>query len=109
MTVTIPAMALAAMVGSGCPVNQANMNQYNQAMNPGSNPSYIQVQNGGADLSALLRQMGASCPAGLCDGLNSNCPSGSCGANDSCGIHGNSCFTSNSQGCGNQNFGGFNR
>ena len=42
MTVTIPAMALAAMVGSGCPVNQANMNQYSQVMNnPGSAQPYI--------------------------------------------------------------------
>ena len=120
MTVTIPAMALAAMVGSGCPVNQANMNQYSQVMNnPGSAQPYIQMQNGGASLDALLRQMGVSCPGGICDGLDSNCPTGSCGAGldgscftggNNCAGQGNSCGLQGSgTGCGSRNYSGIYR
>ena len=70
MTVTIPAMALAAMVGSGCPVNQANMNQYSQVMNnPGSAQPYIQMQNGGASLdkatAAVSRVPAPAAAAGI--------------------------------------------
>ena len=66
MTVTIPAMALAAMVGSGCPVNQANMNQYSQVMNnPGKRTALHTDAEWGADLDVLLRQMGVSCPGGM--------------------------------------------
>lgn len=120
MTVTIPAMALAAMVGSGCPVNQANMNQYSQVMNnPGSAQPYIQMQNGGAGLDALLRQMGVSCPGGICDGLDSNCPTGICGAGldgscfnggNNCAGQGNSCGLQGSgTGCGSRNYSGIDR
>ena len=108
MTVTIPAMALAAMVGSGCPVNQANMNQYSQVMNnPGSAQPYIQMQNGGADLDALLRQMGVSCPGGSCGaGLDGSCFTGG----NNCAGQGNSCGLQGSgTGCGSRNYSGIYR
>lgn len=101
MMLSIPTMALAAAVGSGCPVNQANINQYSQALNNPGSQVYMQAQNGETDLSILLDQMGVSCP----DGLDGNCPSGSCGVGGSCGLDGScsvgagSCSV-NAGGCG---------
>lgn len=84
MMLSVSTMALAAVLGSSCPGNQANLNNCNQpAVNNGYCVQHVQNQNGNADLSALLSQMGASCPANLCDGQNLNCPTGSCGINAS--------------------------
>lgn len=88
MMLSVSVMALAAMLGSGCPGNQANLNNCSQAVNQGSCVQHAQCQNGNAGLNALLSQMGASCPADLCNGQNSNCPSGSCGSN-AAGCRGN--------------------
>lgn len=113
MMLSIPTMALAAAVGSGCPVNQANINQYSQALNHPGSQVYMQAQNGETDLSVLLDQMGVSCPGGLCDGLDKNCPTGSCGIDGACGFGANGCGVGagarGARGCGNQNFGGFYR
>ena len=114
MMLSIPTMALAAAVGSGCPVNQANINQYSQALNNPGSQVYMQAQNGETDLSILLDQMGVSCPDGLCDGLDGNCPSGSCGVGGSCGLDGScsvgagSC-SANAGNCGANAGGGFSQ
>lgn len=81
MMLSVSTMALAAVLGSSCPGNQANLNNCNQAVSNGNCVQHVQCQNGNASLGALLSQMGASCPANLCNGQNSNCPSGSCGLN----------------------------
>ncbi len=78
MMLSVSTMALAAVLGSSCPGNQANLNNCNQpAVNNGYCIQHAQNENTG--LNAMLAQMGASCPANICDGQDLNCPTGSCG------------------------------
>lgn len=90
MMLSVSTMALAAVLGSSCPGNQASLNNCNQpAVNNGYCVQHAQnYQNGNAGLNAILSQMGASCPANLCDGQDFSCPTGSCGLNGT-GFQGN--------------------
>lgn len=121
MTVTIPAMALAAMVGSGLPGKPGE----HEPVQPGHEQSRqrtaftYRCRMGAQGLDALLQQMGVSCPGGICDGLDSNCPTGSCGAGldgscfnggNNCAGQGNSCGLQGSRtGCGSRNYSGIYR
>ena len=83
-------MALAAAVGSGYRVNQANRNQYSQLgvkIIPAARCTCRLFQNRGDGLSVLLDTDGVSLPGAVCaTGLDGNCPTGSCGLTWACGI-----------------------
>ena len=89
---SVSSMALAAMLGSACGTNMANLNDYNAARQNTSNcPQAIQYQNGGQDLDSILSQMGASVqPGGSQCGINPGCIGGNC-VNNTC--QGSSCST----------------
>lgn len=94
MTVTIPAMALAAMVGSGCSGKPGEHEPVQSGHEQSRQRTALHTDaEWGRRPDALLRQMGVSCPGGICDGLDSNCPTGSCGAglDGSCFTGGNNC------------------
>ena len=66
---SVSAMALAAMLGSACGTNMANINDCNAALyNTGNCPQAVQYQKGGQDLNSMLSQMGVSMMPG-----NSQC------------------------------------
>ena len=66
---SVSSMALAAMLGSACGTNMANMNQYNAALYDNSNCTQsVCYQNGGQDLNSMLSQMGVGMMPG-----NSQC------------------------------------
>lgn len=96
----VSTMAVAAMLGSACGTNMANMNNLNTSLYNGSNcPQTVSYQNGGQELDSILSQMGVCVQPGNSQcGLNQNCTGGNCTGN-SC--QGSSC---NTGACG----GGFN-
>ena len=56
---SVSSMALAAMLGSACGTNMANINDCNAALyNTGNCPQAVQYQKGGQDLNSMLSQMG---------------------------------------------------
>lgn len=91
--VSVSTMALAAMLGSGCGGNMANVNNYNPYQYNQSNcPQNVQFQNGGQQLDSILAQLGVCVQPGgntQC-GLNPSCSGGNCQANT---CQGSSCST----------------
>ncbi len=77
---SVSTMALATMLGAGCPTNTANVNTYNPSQyNASGCPQNVQYQNGGQQLDSILSQIGVCVQgdASWC-GLNPDCNGGNC-------------------------------
>lgn len=78
---SVSSMALAAMLGSGCGTNMANVNTYNPSQyNTPNCQQNVQYHNGGQQLDSILSQMGVCVQQGgnsQC-GLNPDCSGGNC-------------------------------
>ena len=89
---SVSTMSLAAMLGSGCGTNMANVNtyipcQYNQP----NCPKNVRIQKSGQNLDSILAQMGVCAPDGNSQcGINPNCKGGNCQTNT---CQGSSCST----------------
>lgn len=63
----VSTMAVAAMLGSACGTNMANMNQYNAGLYDHADcTQYVCYENGGQNLDNLLGRMGVSMGGSQC-------------------------------------------